>query len=199
MGTMYSNLPMMMNPNILDAISMHHAGLPRRPDWDGFVTIKEGIAWAKAHPGALQNPTPDNMLYINSAKLNFGNLYTSDFEGVNTAEAQNLFSKNNLLAAVGNSNIRATAYALGRVNMILHSQETREVSIVNDFNLPRNRATDYDCNRGGSGMRPFFINAERIRAGLNDTHGFRAFHYGTGRLNRMYEPQFTNVPQAWKY
>src|SRR5690606_20930199 len=41
----------------------HYANLKNRPDYDGFVTIDEGIAWAKKNLGALDNPTPDNMLY----------------------------------------------------------------------------------------------------------------------------------------
>ena len=30
----------------------HWADLNSRPDWDGFVTIEEGIAWAKDHPNS---------------------------------------------------------------------------------------------------------------------------------------------------
>ena len=39
-------------------------GIKDRPDFDGFVTREEGIGWAKSHPGALKNPTPENTLYI---------------------------------------------------------------------------------------------------------------------------------------
>lgn len=38
--------------------------MPNRPDYDGFVTVNEGKAWAKQKPGALDNPTAANMLYI---------------------------------------------------------------------------------------------------------------------------------------
>ena len=73
----------------------HFAGLSKRPDYDGFVTISEGIAWAKAHPGALENPTPDNTLYIDASKLNFGSLTTSDFANIGVSESQNLFNNSN--------------------------------------------------------------------------------------------------------
>lgn len=68
--------------------------------------------------------------------------------------------------------------------MILTNRDARSVSIVNDYNLPANRATDYDWNRGGGFLRSTLIDAERSRTGLNDTHGFRVFYYGSGTLNR---------------
>lgn len=69
-------------------------------------------------------------------------------------------------------------YALGRVNMILLNRDTREVKIVNDD------ATDYDWNTGGGPWRSLFINLERIRTELNDSHGFKVFYYGIGHLKR---------------
>src|SRR5690606_8182011 len=57
----------------------HYNGLKDRPDYDGFVTVQEGIDWAKAHPNALDNPTPDNTLYLDASKLDFGNISISDF------------------------------------------------------------------------------------------------------------------------
>ncbi len=53
----------------------HYSGLKDRPDYDGFVTISEGIEWAKQHPYTLPNNiTPDNSLYLDASKLNFGDL-----------------------------------------------------------------------------------------------------------------------------
>ena len=37
------NLP----DDVMEKINNHFNGLPLRPDYDGFVTIEEGIAWAK--------------------------------------------------------------------------------------------------------------------------------------------------------
>jgi hypothetical protein len=47
-----------------------------------------------------------------------------------------------------------------------------------------NHATDYDWNRGGGKIRDAAIRLERERAGLNDTHGFKTFYYGTGVLRK---------------
>jgi hypothetical protein len=150
--------------------------LKNRPDYDGFVTIQEGIDWAKAHPNALKNPTPENTLFIATSKLDFGNITTAAFEQENVSTPQNLFNDTNTAASITNSKLRATVYALGRVNMILENKANGTVSIVNDD------ATDYDWNLGGGLKRDSFIRAERLRAGLNDSHGFKAVYYGTGKL-----------------
>jgi RHS repeat-associated protein len=152
--------------------------IPTRPDYDGFVTITEGVDWAKSHVGALQNPTPENTLYIDASKLDFGNTATSDFtKGINVKTPINLFSAGNVTASAGNATLRATVYALGRVDMQLLDKNTGAVKIIN------NPATDYDWNTGGGIMRNTFIKTERVRTGLNDSHGFKTYYYGTGKLN----------------
>ena len=170
----------------------HYNGLKDRPDYDGFVTVSEGIDWAKANPGALDNPTPDNMLYLDASKLDFGNVKITDFEnGVGKSSPINTLNPSNLLSSVGNGTLRATVYALGRVDMNL-LDNNGNVSIVN------NNATDYDWNTGGTGLRNTLIRAERARAGLNDTHGFRTFYYGRGTLNKPkkpFTPQFPTGPK----
>ena len=154
----------------------HYNNLPNRPDYDGFVNIREGIDWAKSHVGALKNPTPDNMLYFDASKLDFGNITTSDFKnGVGKSSPINLNTKGNFAAAQLNYTLASTVYALGRVDMTLLNQ-TGSVKIVN------NEATDYDWNKGGSIYRKGLINYERWSEGLNDTHGFKTFYYGTGHL-----------------
>jgi hypothetical protein len=77
-----------------------------------------------------------------------------------------------------NSKLRATVYALGRVNMILLNNNG-DVKIVND------PATDYDWNSGGPTMRSILIDVERWRANVNDVDGFKTFYYGTGKLNTL--------------
>jgi hypothetical protein len=153
--------------------------LSSRPDYDGFVTISEGIAWAKAHPNALQNPTPENSLYINTALLDFGNLSVDGEMKLNLGKpvARNLFNNENMKASVTNPRLRATVYALGVFNVVLHDPSMRTVSVYND------EATDYNWNRGGGFARDTAIRLERLRAGLDDTHGFKVYYYGIGHLN----------------
>lgn len=156
----------------------HYANLENRPDYDGFVTVSEGVDWAKSHPGALQNPTPDNTLYVNSGTLYFGNISTTDFDSENEITPVNLFTLVNTAEAVKNEKLRGTGYALGRANLMLTSKQDKTVTVVND------EATDYDWNKGGGFVRDKFIKAERARTGLNDTHGFKVYYYGTGILRK---------------
>ena len=172
----------------------HYNGLKDRPDYDGFVTVQEGIDWAKAHPNALDNPTADNTLYLDASKLDFGNISISDFaNGVGKSSPINLLNTGNLASSVGNETLRATVYALGRVDMQLHDK-AGTVSIIN------NSATDYDWNTGGGALRNSLIKAERARTGLNDSHGFKTYYYGKGSLNpapKPYVPPTFPVGPKW--
>ncbi|MBP6871378.1 MAG: RHS repeat-associated core domain-containing protein [Bacteroidales bacterium] len=166
--------------NFLD----HYNSLSSRPDYNGIVTREDGISWAKLNPGALDNPTPDNMLYIDASKLDFGNISTSDFQNINESTPINLLNAGNFVASAFNKTLESSVYALGRVNMVLQSRESRSVSIVNDYNLKSDRATDYDWNKGGGIARSTLINAERKLNGLKESHGFRTYYYGNGILNK---------------
>lgn len=157
----------------------HVAGLSSRPDYDGIVSIAEGISWAKEHPGALNNPTADNTLYIDASKCNFGFLSTSDFDKTGEKEPQDLFTNENLAAAAINPFVTATVYALGAVDMILLKRNQRTVQVVN------NSATDYDWNTGGSKQRDRFIRTNNFLTGINpQIHGFKTYYYGIGRLRK---------------
>lgn len=160
-------------------INEHYNNLLNRPDYDGFVTVGEGVRWAKSHPNALKNPTPDNMLYIDASQLDFGDLSTSDFPRVGVSTPQNLFSNQTILESVSNPKLMATVYALGRVNMILTNRDKGTVKIVNDI------ATDYDWNVGGGSKRNTFIQINNTIFGINpEIHGFKVFYYGVGTLRK---------------
>lgn len=136
-----------LNSNALSSFINHKSSLGSRPDYDGFVAISEGVDWAKANSGALNNPTPANMLYIDASKLDFGNLSTRDFvNGVGKSSPVNLLNVGNLTSSIGNERLRATVYALGRVYIQLNNN-AGNVSIINDFNMTSDRATDYDWNK----------------------------------------------------
>jgi hypothetical protein len=154
---------------------MSYDNLPSRPDYKGMVTITEGIAWAKAHPGAEAHPTPENTLYLDASKLDFGNLKAEDLK-LNVKVSVNLNSFGNFVQSSFNQDLRSTVYALGRVYLTL-VDATGKVKVVND------EATDYDWNGGGSWMRRSLIFGEKLRAGLTDNDGFKTFYYGTGTLN----------------
>ena len=160
-------------------IREHYNALPSRPDFDGFVTVAEGIGWAKSHPNALKNPTPDNILYLDASQLDFGDISTSDFPKVGVSTPQNLFTNKNIIESAVNPELMATVYALGRVDMILTNRTQGTVRIVN------NSATDYDWNEGGGSKRNTFIHINNSIFGINpQIHGFKTYYYGVGLLRR---------------
>ena len=165
--------------DVENRIDNHYNKLPNRPDYDGFVTVEEGINWAKSHPNALRYPTPDNMLYIDSSQLDFGSLTTSDFPKVGIPTHQNLFVNGNIIESIVNPELMATVYALGRVDMILTNRTNRTVKIVN------NNAADYDWNTGGGIKRNAFIQLNNTVFGIDPkAHGFKTFYYGIGTLRK---------------
>ncbi len=156
---------------------VHQANLYKRPDWDGFVTREEGISWAKSHVNALKHPNPENTLYLDASKMDFGTLSIGDFKrGVGQVSPVNLLTYPNSYAAKENDVLFNTIYALGRVNMRL-LDVNGHVQIINDD------ATDYDWNTGGGFLRDRLIKAERFLNGLDDRHGFKVYYYGQGKLN----------------
>jgi len=163
---------------------VHYADLSKRPDYDGFVTAQEGIDWAKTHPNALEHPTPDNMLYIDASKLDFGNISTSDFASEGVKTPINLLNMSNSVESRFNADLYNTVYALGRVYMVLKSRAEGTVGIFNDYNQKSDRATDYDWNAGGGRIRNALIKNERFWKGLKEGDGFRVYYYGIGVLRK---------------
>ena len=165
-----------ISQDITDLIKSHFSSLPSRPDYDGFVTIEEGIDWAKRHVGAKDNPTPENTLYVNAALLDFGNTRVDFFKQNGDVTSINLFNGINTIESVINPRLRSTVYALGAFNARLLDGKRGVISIES------NDSAVYDWNTGGPLGRRVAINLERKRAGVDDSHGFRVCYYGTGYL-----------------
>jgi len=151
----------------------HYSNLNSRPDWDGFVTIDEGIAWAKEHPNVKANPTSDNTLYINASFLDLGFLTVSN-SGLKVGEG---YRNVNLYDYVNRKSLRSinTTYALGNTSIKL-LDNTGTISFQGDV-------YDWDYHEN-SPKRNALIFLERKRAGLNDNHGFKVKIYGTTRINK---------------
>lgn len=158
----------------------HYANLSSRPDYDGFVTISEGISWAKAHPGAMNKPTADNTLYLDASKLDFGNLKSSDM--VEGAKGNiNLFD----FVDFKSSKSRATTYALGNTQMTLLDANAGAVKLYTDgYDWDYHDKNYKEGIKPPSSTRDRLIWAERRRAGLNDTHGFNLIMFGIGTLRK---------------
>ena len=158
-----------------EKFKQHYSGLNDRPDYDGFVTISEGVQWAKDHPNAKSNPTPDNTLYINAAQLDLGFL-TVENSGLRLGDD---YSNVNLYDYVNRQSPRSisTTYALGNTAIkLLDNNGTI------DF---RGDVYDWDYH-DRSPMRNTLIFFERLRTGLSDNHGFNVSIYGTAKINQKW-------------
>ncbi|MBR5907789.1 MAG: hypothetical protein IKZ50_05285, partial [Bacteroidales bacterium] len=165
-----------------EKLNKHYKNLPNRPDYDGIITRQEGITWAKQHPNAKKFPTPDNTLYADASKLNFGLLSISEFK--KKVQPLNLFptdlsvlSMLKIKMALKDENVFNTTYALGRFNASVSNYSKKTITIINDS------ATVYDWNKRGGFVRDLLIRTERYLNGLTDNHGFNVYYYGEGILN----------------
>jgi len=153
----------------------HFNSLKDRPDYDGFVTISEGIQWAKDHPNAKNHPNPYNTLYIDAAQLDLGFL-TVENSGLKVGDD---YVNINLYDFVDRKSPRSvnTAYALGNTGIkLLDNQGT--ISFSGDV-------YDWDYHKK-SPMRNSLIFLERLRTGLDDNHGFKVCIYGTAKLDQTW-------------
>ena len=167
--------------------NVHYSGLPSRPDYTGEVPSREeGAAWAKAHPGldadnnpdnGFENATPDDFLYLDASKMDFGELGTDEFSVEGKVTKVDLL-KHNPPGENKTETSRNTTYALGRTRMVLLNRSERTVQVVNSTQ------NNYDWNRGGSTLRNTLIMMERTMLGVDDRHGFPLSIYGTGKLNK---------------
>lgn len=154
-GETFSNLSNYERWQFMDKGWSHWKTLDQRPDWDGFVTIQEGIDWAKKHPGAMDNPTPDNAPYLDASKLDFGKLQASELtEGVQMNA--NLFNYTNFKSEKS----RHTTYAIGNTQMKLLNAEKGTVKLFWDN-------YDWDVHPGGNQLRDTLIRGERTLKGLD--------------------------------
>ncbi|MCU0321932.1 MAG: RHS repeat-associated core domain-containing protein, partial [Chitinophagaceae bacterium] len=164
-----------------DKYGNHYENLKTRPDYDGVVTILEGIDWAKSHVGAKDKPTADNTLYLDASKMDFGSLKPSDMvEGVK--------ANYNLLDFVDLKSLSSinTTYALGNTQMTLldaNAGTVRLYSDVYDWDY-HDRSYQESNTPPTSSKRDKLIWTQRQFFGLNDSHGFNVLMYGTGILRK---------------
>lgn len=124
---------------------------------------------------AKDNPTPDNILYVNAAQLDLGFL-TVDNSGLRLGDD---YTYINLYDYVNSKSPRSvsTTYALGNTAIKL-LDNTGTIAFKGDV-------YDWDYH-DGSPMRNTLIFFERLRTGLNDNHGFKVSIYGTAKINQKW-------------
>ncbi len=165
----------------LNKAYQHYSGLKNRPDYDGVVTIDEGVSWAKAHPNTKVSTNPSDALYLDSSKMDFGSLSSSDMtQGVK--KNYNLFDYTDYTS----NNSRYTTYALGNTQMKLLDAQKGTVQLysdVYDWDY-HDKSYQHSNTNPPSSKRDRLVWGDRILKGLNDSHGFKVYMYGTGTLKK---------------
>jgi len=135
-GNLRSELPMMINPDIVSKIDNQVASFPNRPDWDGYLTDAEARSWWRNGNG--------QPLFVDQSKINLGTVSTWNFRN-NTTIIRNFFF--NLGA---NEN---TARVYGTLTLTLLDANTGEVKIgarntafIDDYNFNRHEGGNFGRN-----------------------------------------------------
>jgi len=169
------------SPEAHEKASVHHANLKNRPDYDGIVTIDEGVNYALKHPNTKESPDPNDALYLDASIMDFGNLKSSNMsEGV--TKNYNLFNYTDYMS----NNSRYTTYALGNTQMtLLNSNEgtVKLYSDVYDWDYHDKSYRHSDISPPSS-KRDRLVWGDRMLKGLDDSHGFKVYIYGIGILRK---------------
>ena len=134
-GYFRSQLPKIMNQNILDKIDNQVASFPNRPDWDGYLTDSEARNWWRNGNG--------QPLFVDQSKINLGLTSTRDFRNKTT------ITRNFFFALEVDEN---TARVYGTLTLNLLDSNTGEVKIGKK-NIAFIDEYDFDRHEGGNLFR----------------------------------------------
>jgi len=146
-GTTRSNLPMVINPSILDKIDNQVASFPSRPDWDGQLTLEEANDWYRNGQG--------NPLFVDASKIDLSPVQKSDFSKVGDSFYKNFAFTTNTETGLVYGNIKLTLMndkgdiKLGGTGGFLDKYNFDYKKGVT--NIPRNIATWIGEQRAGKG------------------------------------------------
>lgn len=169
-------------------MNTYYTSLSSRPDYDGFVTIAEGIEWAKQRPNTLGNKDPNDALYLDASKLNFGNLSVSDMHNFGFTDGTkgpiNLFDYVNWTSSLS----RSSTYALDNTQIQLVNSQKGTVRLFSDTcdwdfhgEVPQPTVSQFgQLPPLPKSTRDKLIFFERGLKGLDDSHGFPVYIYGVG-------------------
>ena len=155
-GTLFSNLPMVISGDIFNRIESHFVGLPNRPDYDGIVTDMEARAWWQSNSG--------DPLFVDVSQLNLSPLTTSSFNG-------DKMLRYNFFTSLRTS--QRTGRVHGTLSMRLKNAKTGEVGFFRDGN---GYFDTYDFNSDGRFLRD--VTTWGARQIVGEGTGFGFFPYG---------------------
>jgi len=161
LGTLRSQLPMIINADILSKIDNKVASFPSRPDWDGHLTLKEANDWYKNGNG--------DALYVDLGKINLAGIFSLGEKYVGQVKAVNLlFNSGSINDGLVHGNITLKRYPDHTVRAFSDEYNFKMHSWKNPMNWGRNfeamiggrvagKGTPYEINFYGSNkLTPIF-------------------------------------------
>ena len=137
-GYLRSQLPKIMNQNILDKIDNQVASFPNRPDWDGHLTLAEANDWYRNGNG--------QPLFADLGKIDLSGIVSLGEKYVGQVKAFNLlFSSNSLNDGLVHGNITLKRYPTHTVRAFSDEYNFK----MHNWNNPLNWGRNVEAMIGG--------------------------------------------------
>jgi hypothetical protein len=149
-GATLSNLPNVINPNVIDKINNHFNSLISRPDYDGYLTVDEANDWYRNGNG--------QPLFTSLEKIDLSGIHSlgDDYQGTVKSYNLTLFSKS-LNDGLVYGNITLRSYPNDKVRAFADHYDFEMHNPWNPLNWPRNIETKIGKSETGIG-KSFDIN-----------------------------------------
>jgi RHS repeat-associated protein len=160
-----------------DNFARSYSGLSRRPDYDGVMSYKELLQWGRENG--------NSPVYLDASKIDFGNLYVSDFQAV---------GKGQLVNTTTILNTPLDTYGVwGKNYMTLISSDGKVILHADIFDYDQHSLSKAWKEGAGTWTYEFFVRHPAISIlqtvhGVDDKFGFPLIPYGYGQLKT--EPSF---------
>mgnify|MGYP002412146070 FL=1 len=148
-GTLYGELPKVINPTILDKIESHHKALPNRPDYDGYINQIDANDWYRNGKG--------EPLFTDLNKIDLSNIRSLGEKHVGDIRTFNLFfASNSLIDALVYGQITLKRYPNHQIKAYSDTYNFEMHNWSNPLNWGRNAETVLGGINAGKGT-PYTI------------------------------------------
>lgn len=144
----------------------HYAGLPSRPDYDGFLTLDEANDWYRNAGG--------KPLYVNSAQIDLSPVTVKDFDDKDS------FVSNFFLT----TNVHTTGRVYGIIKLTIVDRVNGRVKLGNDKG--ELDYYDFDIKKRDGSIKRDLRNAGTVIGGWVAGQGqpFKIYNYGYGWIGK---------------
>ncbi|MBT0813066.1 hypothetical protein KIH41_17390 [Litoribacter ruber] len=149
-GSLRSQMPIGFSKSSLEKVDSHHSDLPNRPDWDGYLTLKEANEWYRKGEG--------QPLFTDLSKINLAGIRSLGEKYVGQVKPFNLLlNSGSLNDGLVYGNITLKRYPNHQVRAFSDRYDFEMHPVWNPINWGRNAETVIGKKVAGEGT-PFEIN-----------------------------------------